>query len=275
MEDKINLILDSEFPKLIPYELLDEYLVFANEKLKNTLRANCLRIYLEGIIDLFIKDIVIKEANITKEQWNEKDLFEHVNLIDEYYAKGFKNKFHRLRKIGNKGSHYGGNPSDSEIRDGLKIVQTLVEDIFVRYFIKHPLGSENEVMTILSALPPRSRIYILSVLWKNDKSNIDIIDKLSMAYLKNGDKDGSIKFLNDLLDNNYITKQYHTTFLQKINNLSKYLGHFDISRNIMDTKRIFQLLCTDNVINEYQEFINIFSILIKGYDTINTDLSMI
>lgn len=275
MEDKINLILDSEFPKLIPYELLDEYLVFANEKLKNTLRANCLRIYLEGIIDLFIKDIVIKEANITKEQWNEKDLFEHVNLIDEYYAKGFKNKFHRLRKIGNKGSHYGGNPSDSEIRDGLKIVQTLVEDIFVRYFIKHPLGSENEVMTILSALPPRSRIYILSVLWKNNKSNIDIIDKLSMAYLKNGDKDGSIKFLNDLLDNNYITKQYHTIFLQKINNLSKYLGHFDISRNIMDTKRIFQLLCTDNVINEYQEFINIFSILIKGYDTINTDLSMI
>ena len=218
---------------------------------------------------------MIKEANITKEQWNEKDLFEHVNLIDEYYAKGFKNKFHRLRKIGNKGSHYGGNPSDSEIRDGLKIVQTLVEDIFVRYFIKHPLGSENEVMTILSALPPRSRVYILSVLWKNDKSNIDIIDKLSMAYLKNGDKDGSIKFLNDLLDNNYITKQYHTIFLQKINNLSKYLGHFDISRNIMDTKRIFQLLCPDNVINEYQEFINIFSIMIKGYDTINTDLSTI
>jgi len=54
------------------------------------------------------------------------------------------------------------------------------------YFDTHPFGSEMPVLTLLSTLPPRDRCAILEVIRAKDPSNVEVYNKLSMAYLKDG-----------------------------------------------------------------------------------------
>lgn len=56
------------------------------------------------------------------------------------------------------------------------------------YFDRHPFGTEMPVLTLLSTLPPSDRCAILEVIRNKNPANIDVYDKLSMAYLKNGDE---------------------------------------------------------------------------------------
>ena len=52
----VEKVLNQSIPQLIPYKLVDEYGDFINDEMRNVVRANCLRRYLEGAIDLLIKD---------------------------------------------------------------------------------------------------------------------------------------------------------------------------------------------------------------------------
>ena len=54
----VEKVLNQSIPPLIPYKLVDEYGDFINDEMRNVVRANCLRRYLEGAIDLLIKDKV-------------------------------------------------------------------------------------------------------------------------------------------------------------------------------------------------------------------------
>ncbi|WP_144414318.1 hypothetical protein [Bacillus atrophaeus] len=59
-------VLKATIPPLIPSELLDEYRDFINPELREVVQANCLRRYLEGVINLLLKNKVLKLANITE-----------------------------------------------------------------------------------------------------------------------------------------------------------------------------------------------------------------
>ena len=93
----------------------------------------------------------------------------------------------------------------------------IVEQIFVKYFLEpeHKFGQEN-IFTIFSMLPLKHRIYILENLSKH-YINRDIVDRLSLAYAKNGEKNKAIDLLRESLKNGVIDELYYNGKLKSIN----------------------------------------------------------
>lgn len=266
MEAKYNQILASEVSPLIPFELLDEYNDFINPALREILRANCLRRYLEGAIDLLIKGKVIQSASITEKQWDKLKLYKKIEKIREYYSTDIADAFDELRHIGNPGSHFGNEVSRDDICKGIDVATKIVEMVLVEYFKTYPAGSQAPVLTLLSALPPRNRIYIWERIIENGQNDLWVTDKLSMAYLKNGQYEKSLAFLKEQKDRGIIDEEEHENFVQKINMLHKSLDKFDIAQNILDVKRIFETIAGSKTYQEYDEFLNIFLVLVSGYN---------
>lgn len=66
MDKYVEKIMNQSIPPLSLYKLVDEQENFINE-IQNVVRVNCLRIYLEQVIDLLIKDKVLA-TGLVKEQ---------------------------------------------------------------------------------------------------------------------------------------------------------------------------------------------------------------
>lgn len=267
MESSNDTILSVHIPPLIPYSLLDEYNDFINTQLREVLRATCLRRYLEGAIDMLMKEKVLYCSGMSEESWDRQQLNYKIQMIGKYYNKNIENKFHELRKIGNKGAHPGETVCKEDIDRGIEIATSIFEDLLIRYFSEHRAGTEPPVLTMLSSLPPIKRVYIWEKLWVNDKENSWIIDKLSMAYLKSGQIDKSLGFLKSLHEEKTITDDEYNGYILKIKALEKYMSNFDISKNILDIKRIFNCLITEEDYLCYPEFVNIFLVLVSGYNS--------
>ena len=82
----VEKVLNQSIPPLIPYKLVDEYGDFINDEMRNVVRANCLRRYLEGAIDLLIKDKVLA-AGLPEEKWNNYNLNNRIQAIGKDYSK--------------------------------------------------------------------------------------------------------------------------------------------------------------------------------------------
>lgn len=266
MGSKYEQILASEVSPLIPFELLDEYNDFINPTLREVLRANCLRRYLEGMIDLLIKSKIIESSSITEKQWCKLSLHKKILEIRKSYSTNIADAFDELRLIGNTGSHYGNNVSKETINNGIGIATRIVEMILVEYFKIYPAGSQAPVLTLLSALPPRNRIYIWEKILEDGQNDLLVTDKLSMAYLKNGQYEKSIAFLAKQREKNIISNEEQENLVQKINMLYKNLDKFDIAQNILDVKRIFEIIAACKIYQQYDEFVNIFLALVSGYN---------
>lgn len=266
MEEKYEQILSSEVSPLIPFELLDEYNDFINPTLREVLRANCLRRYLEGAIDLLLKNQIIEVASISEKQWDGLKLYKKIEKIREFYSTDIADAFDELRRIGNPGSHFGNKVSKDDINKGIGVATRIVEMVLIEYFKTYPAGSQAPVLTLLSALPPRNRIYIWEKILENGQNDLWVTDKLSMAYLKNGQYEKSISFLGKQKSIGIISEEEHENFVQKIDMLYRNLDRFDIAQNILDVKRIFETIASSPTYQHYKEFVNIFLVLVSGYN---------
>ncbi|ALS38483.1 hypothetical protein ABID30_002209 [Enterococcus rotai] len=257
-----------ELPVLVPNELLDDYHDYMNEDLRNVLRATTIRRYLEGIVNLFFKDKLKEEYNLSNAMWGRDKLDKNINAIRDYYDEEIGNKLHKVRVIGNKGTHFGKvEPTMEEIKQAINIITNIFEDMIINYFKKNPF--EGLPLHILSYLPPHNRIKILTEIWKatpiGTVADLIIIDKLSMAYLKNLEPERAFNFIIVLYENSTITKEFAIQQLEKLKLLNSNLPQFNISKNVVDTAKVFKDLIEEKELKEYSEFEKIFFILIKGY----------
>lgn len=258
-------ILSVPIPPLIPSELMDEYRDFINPALREVVQATCLRRYLEGAIDLLLKDRLLSLADISEGEWRKIDLDDKIVLVKKHIDRDVADKYFKIKNTGNKGAHYTARRiTTNEISKAVRHAVNIFEDLLVVYFKKHRIGTEAPVLTILSSLPPIKRVYILEKVWKQDVSNIWIIDKLSMAYLKSGDFQKSMKFLESVKDK--LDEACYEDFVWKLENLQQNLHRFDISKNINDVARIFAILIKDEYFTKYPEFTNLFCVLVSGYN---------
>ena len=107
---------------------------------------------------------------------------------------------------------------------------------FVNYFKAKPLGSEPPVMTILSNLPPKDRCGILSEVLKNDPSNINVYDKLSMAYLKNNQLSEALNCLENGRRSRNLSGQNFMVLKDKIDSMNVQIGgRFGSSENYAES----------------------------------------
>lgn len=88
-----------------------------------------------------------------------------------------------------------------------------------------------------------------------------------MAYLKSGQINKSHEFLKSLHEDKIITDDEYSEYIWKIEELEKNMSKFDISKNILDVKRIFDLLVSQGDYSCYPEFANLFIALVSGYNS--------
>lgn len=125
---------------------------------------------------------------------------------------------------------------------------------------------KSNVSCVCRGLPPCKRIYILERVSKKDQGNIILIDKLAMAYLKNGEKENAMQYLKSEKDNGNLDEGMYEQLVDKIELLDRSMDKFDIAKNILDVARIFECLFSLPDYNKYPEFINIFLVLVTGYN---------
>lgn len=128
-------------------------------------------------------------------------------LIKELKSVSSNNKLligavRKLQKLGNKCTHTQ-NPhpiSDNSVSDAIDALFNMYASIFVLYFQKYKFGTNNEVMSVFSILPPIIRYIVLSELYKNDAKNLLIIDKLSLVLLKAFDQNSAKQWIEERKD---------------------------------------------------------------------------
>lgn len=107
-------------------------------------------------------------------------------------------------------------------------------EAIVDYFVGHPFGSHPPDMTILSLLPPVDRCLILERLFSLRAGNVlDLVDKLSMAYLKAGWPELANRFVVACVKGGWIIPEHGVFFLDKLSTLAVH----GVSEDYADTLR--------------------------------------
>lgn len=275
----------------INQSFVDVFETFMSDNQKTKIRANSVRQYIEGIIDLLLKDKIVEVLKSSEDymgiNWKRK-----IKIIKENYDENIGENIQEIFKIGGNGSHFNGKVNDDDLNKIINKAIHIVEDIFVKYFLhpKHRFGSEN-IFTIFSMIPLHHRIYILENVAKH-YTNPDIVDRLSLAYTKYGEKDKAITLLKKSLQEDVIDENFYNYQLDKINILSSNLTELyernaqyendpehsvalvvgnqlvvglPTSKDIFETARAVQIFSewfeTDK--DKYPEFINLFLYLMK------------
>ncbi len=270
---------------------VDVFETFMSDNQKTKIRANNVRQYIEGIIDLLLKDKIVAvlkpNENYMGINWGRK-----IKIIKDNYDEHIGENIQEIFRIGGDGSHFNGKVKDDDLHKIINKAIHIVEDIFVKYFLdpKHKFGSEN-IFTIFSMLPLHNRIYILENVAEH-YINTDVIDRLSLAYTKHGEKNKAITLLEKALQENLIDQNFYNYQLSKINVVSSNLvelykvnaqyennpecssgiivdGQLVVglptSKDVFETSKAVQIFSewfqTDK--DKYPEFINLFLYLMQ------------
>lgn len=267
-------------------KFLDVFKEFMNDEQKTKIRANYVRQYFEGIIDLLLKSEIEKHLG-EREEYEDINWKRKIRFIEEKYDQEIAGNIREVFEIGGNGSHFKGRVDEIELQEIINIAIHIVEEIFVKYFLspEHQFGKEN-IFTIFSMLPLNNRIYILEKICKNYK-NKDIIDRLSLAYFKYGEKDKAMEIIEVALKEKVVDNNFKSNQIEKIEILEKKLSSvqkmnseyekdpkyskaiisedkmvvgFPTSKDIFETKRaadVFKFWFKESK-DKYPEFINLF-----------------
>lgn len=290
---------DSILP-LLPKSAL-EYFNDIEDSNKLYLKATSIRTCLENIVDTIFIHIINDDININTKKWEKEDLYKKLNLLDAFFSKSKQRQLHSIRKIGNKGTHPKLHKmlEEQDIKASLNSLSKLCEWTILSYFQKHGFKVNTWLPTIFSTLQPIYRIRILepyfhSLKFENkdfikhlekiqyntdnfiftkiedvtDKEKeldeiILIIDKLSMAYLKNREYDKSINFIKTCFKKNKINERFKNEMIDKLNMLWNEIDNLPISNNIQDTKEHFDEIM--KVVKKEEEtlFITLFTAVVS------------
>ena len=215
----------------INQDFLDVFDVFMDEEQRIKIRANNVRQYAEGIIDLLLKD-KIKIALKPNEPYEGINWGRKIKILKENYDEEIANDIQEIFRIGGDSSHFNGKVKEEELQLIIQKAIHIVENIFVKYFLspEHKFGNE-DIYTIFSMLPLRHRIYILEKI-SEKYTNQDVVDRLSLAYVKNGEEDKAYKLLEEALRNEIINIQFYECKRIALNVLSSNLSRlYEINKD--------------------------------------------
>lgn len=219
-------------------KFLEVFGIFMDDGQKNKIRANNVRQYMEGLIDLLLKDKIMKKvkANECYGSLNWKRKLKYIKEYDEKIG----NNIAYIFKVGGDGSHFNGTVEPEELNTCIKIVTHIVEDIFVNYFCEeeHVFGTE-DVLRVFSMLPLKHRIYIMEEVSKK-YLNPSLVDRLSLAYFKYGDEDRAYSMLKRAFENKVIDQMFVELQLNKFEALNIALKEVQELNSDMDNNREYQ-----------------------------------
>lgn len=110
---------------------------------------------------------------------------------------------------------------------------------FSDYFRQRRFGSEPPVMSLLSLLPPKDRCEILEDARANDPANINIFDKLSMAYMKSNRMELGLNLIAQGVASGNLSYENGVILRQKLESMqANHRGNFGSTQNYGDCKAL-------------------------------------
>jgi hypothetical protein len=158
-----------------------------------------------------------------------------------------------VKTVGDKASHY--NPaitvSSEEVRSAIEAVLNLYPLILIDHLKKYPLNLNCKRATILSVLPPETRLSILSEIINfhalNEQYHVELLHKWCLACVKSGKREKARRKLRDLLKRKKLHSEIHDYEVRSINaifdayqrgELPVARNHRDFARNFNEVKRL-------------------------------------
>lgn len=161
---------------------------------KNYHRATSLRVCLEHVVNTVLIHIADVDVNNEQERkkWVNKSLNNKIKDLKSFFPADILKRFHKIRKIGNSGTHPGGHSdlTENEIESAIENIRGVCEWTLIAYFEKHGFCTESWLPTVFSTLPPAYRVRVLEILFQNIEKRID--KKNQLAYLNKVQTDHSM-----------------------------------------------------------------------------------
>lgn len=265
--------MNGDYSLLIPYDALS-YLNDGKEDNRLYLRATSVRNCLENIVEtiyLYIlndsQKVGWKKKNLHKKIQALEDFFpehtsEKIHEIRKLGNKGAHQAGHKELK-------------EEDIQLAIMDLAMICEWTILEYLKKNNFIERNWVPTIFSTLPPQYRVRILKSLIKDKTGEIDseemsayldkiqkpptieplfrpaspltteelkfggfllLIEKLSLAYLKNKEIDKGYKLLEDMLEEGKINNIFYQQMAYKLEQLQSVLNSLPISQDMVETR---------------------------------------
>lgn len=169
-----------------------------------------------------------------------------------------------IRLIGNKCTHTKetGRISEDDVLDCIDCLFKMYASIFVLYFKKYKFGSNNEVMSAFSILPPIIRYLALNELHEQYSENLSVIDKLSLVLLKAFDKEHAISWIEARKEKLLQTLPYTDEAIDKI---KRQYGDILAQQVINNAPKNMYALCTDRIL-EVGEIIKKNGLLYNNFE---------
>ena len=112
------------------------------------------------------------------------------------------NALKEITDLGNKCTHTQSleQVTEQEVEHTIEYLFDLYAYLFVDYFNRYRFGTNVDIQSSFSILPPIIRYIVLSHLFEHDRENVAIIDKLSLVILKAYDEPKAIAWLEERKD---------------------------------------------------------------------------
>ncbi|MEQ4311739.1 hypothetical protein ABNM01_02400 [Pseudomonas syringae] len=169
-----------------------------------------------------------------------------------------------IRIIGNKCTHTQetGPITDQDVLDCKDNLLSLYASLFVIYFKKYEFGTNSEVMNAFSILPPVIRYMCLNELYQHNKSNLSLIDKLSLVLLKAFDKEQAVRWVEERKEELSNVLPYTEEAIEKY---KKEVGN-DFAQSIIENAPAsMYVVCMDRII-EVDEIIRKNGLLYNNFE---------
>lgn len=168
--------------------------IFYLKGLSNRGRVTLIRQYTEILCRVLLK--INDHFQLGKFDKRFENELPNAILSDE-----IKSHIKNLVMLGNAATHLDvglkKSIEDSDCESALNSLNFVISYLFINYFNKYKFGSRNEPLSIISLLPPFIRVTILENLYKEDRSNIAVIDKLFLAVLKSEGEETALNWLEN------------------------------------------------------------------------------
>lgn len=156
------------------------------------------------------------------------------------------NALENLRILGNECTHTQNleNVSDEDLSKSKESLLYLHSYLFVNFFENYKFGSNKEIVSSFSILPPILRFLVLEQLFKIEADNLDVIDKLSLASLKAFDLDNARAFLQT---NKSELEKLPTINEEGLKALNNEYPPMIVKKIIDDAPKNMYLLCLERI----------------------------
>lgn len=201
-------------------------------------KISTLRQYAEIIVRKILDIVPQKEITL-----GDKEIRKRIRMLPNY--KIVEKAVNKLKKKGNKTTHtkYLGEVTVEEFDIAIDGLFDLLSYLLINYFEKYKFGTNENVMSSFSILPPIIRYKVLIFLYEKYPDNISIIDKLVLATLKACDAETATKWIEEnkesLLQMNTYSEDFNSKIAQQDPNLAEILKY-------MAPPNMYQL-CKDKI----------------------------